>query len=126
MGRLTQDPALATTTSGKKVVTFTLAIDRDRTKEDTDFIDFVAWEGRAEFVSRYFRKGKLMLVTGPLHHRKYTNKNGEQKDKWEVIALEIYFCDNKPQDTGWQPTRTTQDVIATDFSDYNSDEQLPF
>ena len=112
---MTKDPELVTTPSGKKVCSFTLAVDRDRTKEDTDFIDFVAWEGRAEFVARYFKRGNLMLATGPLHHRKYMNKNGEQKDKWEVIALEIYFCDNKPQDK--------PDVS---FDEYTGNEQLPF
>ena len=119
MGRLTRDPELRITTGGDKVCSFTLAVERDRTKEATDFIDFVAWGGTAEFVCKYFRKGRMMAVEGPLQQRKWTDKNGNSRNNHEVNARSVYFCDDKPKDSG-------PDVTAREFAEYNGNEQLPF
>ena len=95
MGRLTKDPELRKTQTGKSVVSFTLAVDRDYQKDACDFIDIVAWEGTAEFVNRYFFKGKMCLVEGSLQSRKWSDKQGNNRTSWEVQAKSVYFGDDK-------------------------------
>lgn len=100
MGRLTRDPELRRTQTGTAVASFTLAVDRDfkdkQTGErDTDFIDVVAWRQTAEFVSRYFSKGRMAVVEGRLQIRDWTDKEGGKRRSAEVIADNIYFGDSK-------------------------------
>ena len=97
MGRLTRDPEIRRTQSGKSVANFTIANDRDHDKETTDFIDVVAWNGTAEFVSKYFRKGQMAVVNGRLQMRKYEDKNGNNRTAYEIIAESIYFGDSKKE-----------------------------
>jgi single-strand DNA-binding protein len=99
MGRLTTDPELKTTANGNSVTSFTLAVDRAYTPkgEDkkTDFIDCVAWQNTAEFITRYFRKGQRMSVKGELNKRTYTANDGGQRSVYEVKVDNAYFCESK-------------------------------
>lgn len=91
-GRLTADPELKQTQSGVSVCSFTLAVKRPRRKDTTDFINFVAWRGDAEFVCRYFKKGDAMEVSGALTSRKYQDSDGKNRVAFEVECDEVSFC----------------------------------
>jgi single-strand DNA-binding protein len=99
-GRLVADPELRQTANGVPVATLRLAVDRDtRNKETgeraTDFINVVAWRGSAEFVSRYFSKGRMAIVEGRLQIRNYNDRDGNKRTAAEVVADNIYFGDSK-------------------------------
>ena len=103
MGRLTADPELRTTQSGVSVASFTVAVDRDYSQNgtrETDFISAVAWRQGAEFVTKYFRKGSLIIVTGRLQSRKWQDKDGNKRTSWEVLADHTYFGESKREDDG--------------------------
>ena len=105
MGRLTRDPELRRTGSGIAVASFTLAVDRDFSPTDggereTDFIDCVAWRQTGEFVSKYFTKGRMAVVSGRLQIRSWTDKDGNKRRSAEVIAENVYFGDSKRDDQG--------------------------
>lgn len=97
MGRLTRDPELRYTTTGKSVCNFTIACDRDRAAGDekTDFFDVVAWNTTGEFVSKWFRKGQMAVVTGRLQTRTYTDKEDHNRKAWEINAESVYFGEAK-------------------------------
>ena len=100
MGRLTRDPELRHTRTGTPVASFTLAVDRDfkdkQTGEKaTDFIDIVAWRQTAEFVSRFFTKGRMAVAEGRLQIRDWTDREGNKRRSAEVIADNVYFGDSK-------------------------------
>lgn len=100
MGRLTRDPELRRTGSGVSVASFSLAVDRDFGKneageKETDFIDIVAWRNTADFVSRYFTKGRMAVVSGRLQIRSWTDKDGNKRRTAEVVADNVYFGDSK-------------------------------
>ena len=100
MGRLTRDPEMRTTQSGVAVASFTLAVDRDFGGRDggekqTDFIDCTAWRHTAEFVSKYFTKGRMAVVSGRLQIDNYTDNDGNKRRSAKVIADNIYFGDSK-------------------------------
>lgn len=122
MGRLTKDPELRRTENGTAVASFTLAVERDYAPQgqerETDFIDVVAWDKAAEFVNRYFTKGKMMIVSGHLQIRKWQDKDGNNRRTAEVIADHIYFGDSR------------RDIGTTDAADFApvdvSEEELPF
>ena len=106
MGRLTRDPELRHTQTGTAVASFTLAVDRDfkdrQTGEKaTDFIDIVAWRQTAEFVSRYFTKGRMAVVEGRLQLRDWTDKEGGKRRSAEVVADNVYFGDSKRDGEGF-------------------------
>ncbi len=108
MGRLTRDPELRRTGTGVAVATFTLAVDRDFAnsatgERETDFIDIVAWRNTAEFVSKYFAKGRMAVVSGRLQIRPWTDKEGNKRRSAEVIADNVYFGDSKREgsDSGY-------------------------
>jgi len=105
MGRLTRDPELRRTGSGIAVASFSLAVDRDFGKNDngereTDFIDCVAWRQTGEFVSKYFTKGRMAVVSGRLQIRSWTDKDGNKRRSAEVVADNVYFGDSKRDDNG--------------------------
>ena len=105
MGRLTRDPELRRTQTGTPVASFSLAVDRDfkdksTGERTTDFIDVVAWRQTAEFVSRYFTKGRMAVVEGRLQIRDWTDKDGGKRRTAEVIADNIYFGDSKRDGDG--------------------------
>ena len=100
MGRLTRDPELRRTGSGIAVASFTLAVDRDFAPRDggereTDFIDCVAWRQTGEFVSKYFTKGSMAVVSGRLQIRGWTDKDGNKRRTAEVVADNVYFGESK-------------------------------
>ena len=99
MGRLTRDPELRRTGSGTAVTSFSLACDRDFKSQsgdkETDFIEFVAWKNTAEFVSKYFSKGRMAVVEGRLQIRDWTDKAGNKRTTAEVVADNVYFADSK-------------------------------
>ena len=99
MGRLTRDPELRRTKSGTAVTSFSLAVDRDFKSQggdkETDFIDIVAWRNTAEFVSKYFTKGRMAVVEGRLQIRDWTDRDGGKRRSAEVIAENVYFGDSK-------------------------------
>ena len=99
MGRLTRDPELRRTGSGVAVASFTLAVDRDYRPEngerEVDFINIVAWRSTAEFVSRYFSKGRMAVVSGRLQIRNWTDTEGSKRRSAEVVADNIYFGNSK-------------------------------
>ena len=98
MGRLTADPELKKTASDLSVTSFTLAVDRNYGKgadRQTDFIHCVAWRQTAEFISRYFSKGKLMAVEGSLQVRNYEDKNGNKRQAVEVLVSQAFFAESK-------------------------------
>ena len=99
MGRLTRDPELRRTGSGTAVTSFSLAVDRDfksqSGEKETDFIDVVAWRNTAEFVSKYFTKGRMAIVEGRLQIRDWTDKDGGKRRSAEVVADNVYFGDTK-------------------------------
>jgi single-strand DNA-binding protein len=105
MGRLTRDPELRYTQSQTPVASFTLAVDRDFSSRDggerqTDFIDCVAWRQTAEFVSKYFSKGSMAVVSGRLQIRDWTDREGGKRRSAEVVADNIYFGESRRRDNG--------------------------
>ena len=105
MGRLTREPELRRTGSGIAVASFTVAVDRDFGGRDggereTDFIDCVAWRQTGEFVSKYFTKGSMIVVSGRLQIRNWTDKEGNKRRSAEVVADNCYFGESKRNDQG--------------------------
>lgn len=120
MGRLTRDPELRHTQAGKAVASITLAVERDYTapgaEKETDFVDIVLWGNTAEFVSKYFSKGRMAAVSGRLQIRNWQDKDGNKRRSAEVVASNIYFADSKKETSGTQ-----------EFSELTDDDpDLPF
>ena len=139
MGRLTRDPELRRTGTGTPVVSFTIAVDRDFGGKDggekeTDFIDIVAWRNTAEFVSKYFTKGRMAVVSGRLQIRGWTDKDGNKRKAAEVVADNVYFGDSKNSGTTYggveQVYESMKNGTYTPDSDYaildGEDSVLPF
>lgn len=117
MGRLTRDPELRHTQSGTAVASFTVAVDRDYSgqnggEKQTDFIDCVAWRQTGEFVSKYFRKGSMIVVTGRLQSRKWQDNQGNNRTNWEVNADSVYFGESKKDNAGQQTGAYQQSAQA--------------
>ena len=125
MGRLTRDPELRRTGSGGAVASFSLAVDRDYAaqgaEKETDFVDIVAWRNTAEFVSKYFAKGRMAVVTGRLQIRNWQDKDGNKRRTAEIVADSVYFGDSK-RDGG----DTVQSEPQGSFSEIEDDGNLPF
>ena len=105
MGRLTRDPELRRTGSGTAVASFSVAVDRDFGKnengeKETDFIDCVAWRNTAEFISKYASKGRMVVVSGRLQIRSWTDKDGNKRRTAEVVADNVYFGDSRRDSEG--------------------------
>lgn len=141
MGRLTRDPELRRTQSGTAVASFSLAVERDFKDKDgsrqTDWLDCVAWKGTAEFISRYFSKGRMAVVDGRLQTRSYEDKNGSKRKAVEVVADSVYFGDSKkdpasaydenymPPPVG-RPTGSEPPAGQEAMDGYSDDGVLPF
>ena len=99
MGRLTADPDYRTTQSGAPLARFTLAVDRDfipqGAERKTDFLDIIVWRNTADFVSKYFRKGQLVAVQGSIQVNNYTDREGNKRRSWEVVADQVYFAEGR-------------------------------
>lgn len=117
MGRITKDVELRRTANGTPVASFTVAVDRDFDKGNTDFIECVAWKKTAEFASKYFRKGSLAVVTGQLQMRDWEDKNGNKRRNAEIIVGSMYFGSNK------QAGESTNGFVEVDEED---DGDVPF
>ena len=147
MGRLTRDPELRKTQSGVSVASFSLAVDRDFQNRDsgekqTDFIDIVAWRNTAEFVSKYFTKGRMAVVSGRLQIRDWTDREGGKRRSAEVVADNVYFGESKRDGAapGGNPSygggssygggqsygNYDGPAISADFSEADDDGELPF
>lgn len=128
MGRLTRDPELRHTNTGTAVVSFALACDRDfkdkNGDKETDFIEVVAWRNTAEFISRYFTKGRMAIVEGRLQVRSYIDKDGNKRNATEVVADQVYFGDSKKEEG--KATAAEQEAMYAGFQELQSDEPLPF
>lgn len=120
MGRLARNPEARKTNSGKSVTSFTLAVERDfqnNGEKETDFIDCVAWNAVADFVGKYFTKGRMAVVRGRLQIRNYEDKDGNKRKAAEVIADSVYFGDSKPAASA---------APADDYPILDDDEEVPF
>ena len=140
MGRLTKDPELRRTGVGTAVANFTLAVDRDFGAKDgekeTDFIECVAWRQTAEFLSKYFTKGRMAVVIGRLQIHSFTDKDGIKRRNAEVVADMVYFGDSKRESAaseapyspnGWTMPEGGTKPAVNDFETLTDDDsQLPF
>lgn len=135
MGRLTRDPELRRTQNGTAVAGFALAVDRDFKNADgtkeTDFIEVVAWRSSAEFVSKYFTKGRMAIVEGRLQIRDWQDKDGNKRRNAEVVADNVYFGDSKKEGDssgGYKAAGKAVDVEPDtgDFAEVEDEEDLPF
>ena len=113
MGRLTRDPELRRTNGGTAVTSFTIAVDRDfkgqNGEKETDFIDCVAWRQTGEFVSKYFQKGSLIVVSGRLQIRNWTDKDGNKRKTAEIVADNVYFGGSKKDNQSEQNGQNSYD-----------------
>ena len=131
MGRLTRDPELRRTGSGIAVASFTVAVDRDFSPKDggekeTDFIDCVAWRQTGEFVSKYFTKGRMAVVSGRLQIRSWTDKDGNKRRTAEVVADNVYFGDSKRDgESGSSYGGNTYAAPAGGFGGYSAPASAP-
>ena len=131
MGRLTKEPELRRTGSGVAVTSFTIACERDfaekqSRQKETDFIDCVAWRQTGEFVSKYFNKGMMAVVSGRLQIRNWTDKEGNKRRSAEINADNVYFGESKKDTgaTGYTPNGVSG---SEGFQQVDiPDEQLPF
>ena len=127
-GRLTADPELKNTANGVPVCSFTIAVDRNIKGKDgekqTDFINCVAWRNTAEFVSKYFGKGKMIAIVGELQSRKYTDKDGNNRTAFEVLANQVNFCGGNND----RKEETTSAAAVQSFPKQTiyDDDALPF
>ena len=128
MGRLARDPETGYTQSGTKWARFSLAVDRDFKDKNsgeraTDWVDVVAWRQTAEFVGKYFSKGRMAVVEGRLQVRDWTDKDGIKRRSTEVVADQVYFGDSRSNQTAAPSQRTKQEV---DQLNDEEEGELPF
>ena len=131
MGRLTRDPELRKTPAGVAVCSFSIAVDRDYKRDgekETDFIDIVAWRSTADFVSKYFTKGRMAVVEGRLQIRDWTDRDGGKRRSAEVVADNVYFGDSKRDggdsagyNPGYSPAPASRSAAPSSFSAGGSD-----
>lgn len=148
MGRLTANPELRTTQSGKIVASFSLAVDRDfqqSGEKQADFISVVAWGKTAEFIDKYFCKGRMIAVVGRIQTRTYTDKDGNKRKAVEVVVEKAGFTGEKAEPSaqepsrieGYEPAGKTRNPVADtadkhentdleDFTELSNDDVLPF
>ena len=143
-GRLTADPELKQTTSGIAVVSFTLAVNRryqakgadgSQAQQQADFINVVAWRQTAEFISRYFRKGSALCITGSIQTRTWQDQQGQKRYATDVVADEAMFVDSKNEggsvggqftDSYTAPSYSSSPAATPKFEELKTDDDLPF
>ncbi len=143
-GRMTADPELKQTPSGVSVLSFTVAVNRsyvsknsEQGERQADFINVVAWRQTAEFISKYFRKGSAICVSGSIQTRTWNDNNGNKRYATEVVADEAMFVESRNNDTsgaqsfttdayGSAPSYSSNVGSAPNFEDHNTDDDLPF
>ncbi|MCL2033568.1 MAG: single-stranded DNA-binding protein [Oscillospiraceae bacterium] len=140
VGRLTADPELKSTPNGISVTSFSIAVSRAFApkggERQTDFLDIVAWRQTAEFICRYFTKGKAILIEGAIQTRTYVDKNGQNRRAWEIVADSAHFVESKnasvgggapvPNDAQAPPAPAYSSGSVDDFADIDDDGDLPF
>ena len=143
-GRLTADPELKQTQSGVAVVSFSIAVNRryvprnsDQAEQQTDFINVVAWRQTAEFITKYFRKGSAICLTGSIQTRSWQDNQGQKRYATEVVVDEAMFVDSRNEGNGAQasyvpdaynstPSYSSNQSTAPNFEELNTDDDLPF
>jgi single-strand DNA-binding protein len=142
-GRITADPELKQTASGISVLTFTLAVNRsyvskssEQGERQADFISVVAWRQTAEFISKYFKKGSAICVTGSIQTRNWQDQQGNRRYTTEVVADEAMFVESRnesgsgssytPDSYTQAPSYSSNPGSAPNFEDHNTDDDLPF
>ena len=143
-GRLTGDPELKQTASGVSVLSFTLAVNRryvsknsEQAENQADFISVVAWRQTAEFISKYFKKGSAICLTGSIQTRSWQDQQGQRRYATEVVADEAMFVDSRNESGNGQasytpdaysaaPSYSSKPGSAPNFEDHNTDDDLPF
>lgn len=136
-GRFTKDPELETTKNGTSVLHFTLAVDRSfknqNGERDTDFIYIVAFSRTAEFISKYFHKGDMIVIHGSLHTSSWKDENGNYKTSYDVVANQVNFAgskkdgqtkNNNAYENAHAATAAANSGVVDDIND--SDDDLPF
>ena len=135
MGRLTKEPELRTISEGISVTSFTIAVARDHgAQKETDFIDCVAWRQTAEFISKFFHKGSMIVVSGRLQSRKGKTIEDENRTSWEIVVEKAYFGESKRDSSSddkkfLDTTTAVPDQYSDDpWSRFKEvpDEELPF
>ena len=145
MGRLVADPELKHTANDVAVTSFRLAVDRTYVRagneRQADFIDIVAWRNTADFVCKYFRKGMLVAVEGSIQTRQYTDRDGNKRTAFEVVASNVHFAEPKRNTDGGsaygaqntyqkpafsEPAPAYTAGTASDFEEIPGDDDLPF
>lgn len=133
-GRLTRDPETRHTDSGKSVTNFSVAVNRRFNRDKADFFNVTAWEKTGEFVEKYFHKGSEIIVEGEMQSREYTDRDGNNRIAWDLIAGNVEFCGSK-SDSAALPTDNRQSAATTapnvnpspeDFQEIPTDDDLPF
>ena len=139
-GRITKDPELRSTSSGKDVTSFVVAVDRPGVRDTTDFIPCVAWEQSARYLTTYGGKGRMVAVTGKLTQREWEDKTGQRRTTYEVLCDRVELIDSKPRQTAdvsvsdeelerYDPRnrkKAKPTFSEADFEALTSDEDLPF
>ena len=142
-GRMTADPELKQTPSGVSVLSFTIAVNRsyvsknsDQGERQADFINVVAWRNTAEFISKYFRKGSAICVSGSIQTRSWQDQQGQRRYATEVVADEALFVESRSESTSQSsytpdaytqaPSYSSNPGSAPNFEDHNTDDDLPF
>ena len=129
MGRLTRDPEQRTTTSGRTVVSFSIAVDRQTQDDQADFFDVTAWEKLGELVMQYLSKGRRVLVQGRLRQDSWEDKEtGKRRSRIEVVASDVTFLDGPSGDTGGSTANiSTKEEVVTEIDDKPIDlSEIPF
>lgn len=139
IGRLAEDPELRHTQNDTAVTSFAVAVDRGYSKgseRQTDFITVVAWKQTAEFVCKYFSKGKMISVTGSIQVRKYEDKSGNKRQAVEVVAREVGFCESRKREepvkqpssfsSATEPLKEYEQQAMLPPDDFLGDDDLPF
>ena len=142
-GRMTADPELKQTPSGVSVLSFTIAVNRsyvsknsEQGERQADFINVVAWRNTAEFISKYFRKGSAICVSGSIQTRSWQDQQGQRRYATEVVADEAMFVESRSESTSQSsytpdvytqaPSFSSNPGSAPNFEDHNTDDDLPF
>ena len=123
IGRMTADPELKQTNSGKSVSSFRIAVDRPRDREKVDFLNIVTWGKTAEFVNQWFHKGDPIGVEGPVQTRSYEDKNGNKRTSVEIVATGVFFVGSKS--TGKAEEKPAESEQGG-FEEVPDDNDLPF
>ncbi|MBO5870506.1 MAG: single-stranded DNA-binding protein [Clostridia bacterium] len=135
VGNLVADPELKTTPNGISVIRFRIAVNRRFTRAgeqpQTDFFDITAWRQTAEFVARFFTKGRPILISGTLQNRNWTDNNNVKHYSVEIVADEVTFVDRKTEGMNGQPSMPSAPTYSTPtadsgFEDLSADDELPF